>query len=142
MTNDGEKEFKSAWECANTGNHSEAIKLFQTAADMGHTGAMVELGHYYLDGIHIEKDYEKATFWYSQAAEKGNPQGDSFLGWCYEHGYGVHKALDMALFHYWHATETGEECATASFERLTSDIKVYADNGDVSAIQLLQPYTV
>ena len=49
------------------------------------------LGNCYQNEVGIEKDLEKAFYWYQKAAENGNKYAQYNLGRCYENGKGVKK---------------------------------------------------
>ncbi len=68
---------------------SAAVTLYKKAASQGYADSMLELGLLYSGGyehfgVKIEKDFEKAFFWYSKAAKAGNHLGYAKLAELYE----------------------------------------------------------
>jgi TPR repeat protein len=56
-------------------NAIEAFRLFQLAADQGHTGARIMLGSMYAEGIGTKRDLEAAYMWLSAASLAGDQRG-------------------------------------------------------------------
>ena len=50
---------------------------------------MEELGCLYVEGKHVEADYDQAVRWLKPAAERGFALAQAELGYCYVMGYGV-----------------------------------------------------
>jgi hypothetical protein len=50
----------------------KAVCYFTKAAGKGHANAQLDLGSCYMDGRGVEKDWEKAKFWFGKAAEQKN----------------------------------------------------------------------
>ena len=48
-----------------------------------------QLGHKYFDGKEVDRNYEKALFWYHKAANSGDESAIMMLGLCYENGLGT-----------------------------------------------------
>ncbi len=70
------------------GQTEEAAELFTKAAEMGDSGAMVELGEMYSSGEGVTEDDAKALNWFKRAAEAGNVSGMVSLGGIYLLGGG------------------------------------------------------
>ncbi len=70
------------------GKSAEAAALFQQAADLGGTAAMVELGESFRSGEGVEQDAGKAMHWFRRAADAGNSSAMVFLGAMYLLGEG------------------------------------------------------
>ncbi len=62
------------------GQTEEAATLFARSAEMGDSGAMVELGEMYSSGEGVTEDEGKAFNWFKRAAEAGNVAGMVALG--------------------------------------------------------------
>ena len=56
---------------------STALKYIKKAADLGHQGALYDMGRFYEIGRGVEKDIKKATFYYKRAATLGKLQATS-----------------------------------------------------------------
>ncbi|MFC1835415.1 tetratricopeptide repeat protein [Thermodesulfobacteriota bacterium] len=70
-------------------NHREAVKWYRRAADLGHIGAQLGLGHAYARGQGCAQDYKQAALWYRKAAEQGFAEAQASLGLLYQQGLGV-----------------------------------------------------
>ena len=64
------------------------IKYGIIAGNLGNADAMVSVGIAYRGGVGIEKDSEKAIFWFSKAAEMGNADAIICLNEVYHELYG------------------------------------------------------
>lgn len=62
------------------GQTEQAATLFARSAEMGDSGAMVEIGEMYSSGEGISEDETKAFSWFKRAAEAGNVSGMVALG--------------------------------------------------------------
>ncbi|WP_067620778.1 caspase family protein, partial [Dissulfuribacter thermophilus] len=89
----------------------QAIGQVKKEAGRGDVEAMFLLGSAYADGLGIEKDYEKAVYWFRKAAEKGEPLAMNNLGFMYENGLGVSQDYAKAFYWYQKAAEKGEPLA-------------------------------
>ena len=74
------------------------------------------LGVCYAYGYFVEKDMEKAAYWFKNAAHKGLSLAQFNLGNCYYHGYGVTE--DRKLAYYWYKRADEQELSIAK-EMLT-----------------------
>lgn len=73
-------------------DYKTAFDLFSRAAALGDETAMYQLGRFYLKGIHVEQDYEKAAEWFQKAVENGDGCfAELSLAKCYYAGRGVPK---------------------------------------------------
>ena len=61
----------------------------------------------YENGEDIEKDLEKAIYWYNKAAKNGNEKAQYNLGRCYSSGLGVEKDEFKAFEYYRKSVEKG-----------------------------------
>lgn len=67
-----------------------ALELWQKAAAFAHPWAFARLGDRYLNGYGgLDKNYEEAVRWLTQASDRGNHWAMLNLGRCYENGWGV-----------------------------------------------------
>jgi TPR repeat protein len=63
---------------------SEANRLLRRAAAAGSAGAMVRLGHHYLSGTGVSKDYAESYALFLQASALGNADADVGLGYLHQ----------------------------------------------------------
>lgn len=77
----------------------KAIELFEEAAELKNTTAMVNLGNIYEDDIYdfVLQDYDKAFHWYSKAADLGDPKGWFNVANMYHYGRGVEQNYEKAF---------------------------------------------
>ena len=69
---------------------------------------LCQLGHTYLRGISVAKDFEEAERWYLMAAKKGSSEAQNALGNFYYKGISVSQDYTKALEWYRKAIETDE----------------------------------
>jgi serine/threonine-protein kinase len=65
------------------GHLEDAASLFEQAAQLGNTSAMVDLGECYSSGDGVPQDENKALEWFKKAAEAGSTAGMVSLGGMY-----------------------------------------------------------
>ncbi len=67
----------------------EAIDWLNSAAERGHTGAMIQLGKLYRSGMGTPQNYALAARWLGEAARAGNAEGMVEFGRLHRSGVGV-----------------------------------------------------
>ena len=98
-------------ELLDKGKSGTSYESFFDLAKSGDIDAQTMLGEMYLEGIIVEKDYEKAFFWLAKAANKDNVKAQYLLGTMYENGLHVAKNLDRAVSWYKKAAKSGDVLA-------------------------------
>jgi len=68
------------WEA---GNLRSAFRLFLAAAKAGDSGAQVNLGNFYSDGIGVRPNRDAAMHWYRRAYRQGDSGGANNIGVLY-----------------------------------------------------------
>lgn len=103
-------------------NDDDALssKLLTYAAELGSEQAQLELGHDYLEGVNVQRDYKKSAFWFGQAASSNSAFGLYFYGKCFELGWGCKQSLEQATTHYKKSAMLGNELAIKRLRHLTS----------------------
>ena len=96
-----------AWDCIDKENYSEAIKLFEKAAEEGAVEAYCELGNLYHQGKGIEKDYHRAFDYYLKGAKAGDPYCMNNLSMCYFWGHGTETDVQKSAFYNEKAAKAG-----------------------------------
>lgn len=76
-------------------------------AEQGDVKAQYDLGFRFEMGIDVDKNYEKALYWYKKAAEQGLASAQYSLGYLYEEGLGVAQSYEKAHEWYVKANEQG-----------------------------------
>ena len=87
-------------------------------AENGDQNAMERAAMAYLNGDGVEKDGEKAAFWFRKLAEAGSPAGMFNYGLFCAKGYGVKRDFAEAAKWMRKADEAGDEDAAALVEKL------------------------
>lgn len=62
--------------------------------------AECQVGYFYLDGIGVEKDFDKALLWTTRVAEHGDRDGQCNLAYIYENGLCGEADLEKAKYWY------------------------------------------
>lgn len=69
-------------------------------AEQGYPLAECQVGYFYLKGLGVEPDLEKAFYWTQRAAEHGDWDGQYNLASFYKDGVGVER--DLAQARHWY----------------------------------------
>ena len=92
-------------------DYAEAAKLFQQAAEAGHTGAEYYLAVLYEKGKGVPKDTAAALRWYQQSAMNGHIEAAMALGNLYGDGLAVERDRLAAFVWYSVAAAHGHKVA-------------------------------
>ena len=113
-----EAEFRLGVEFSRGKYYQDAILWLTKAATQGHALAQSLLGHMYLTGEQIPKDYAKALMWLTKAAEQGNVDAQVAVAYMYQDGLGVAKDRHAAKSWYQKAAAQGDADAKKELRRL------------------------
>ena len=94
-----------------SGNYSEAVKLFTPLAQQGNPFAQFKLAVIYRKGQGVQQDYQEALKWNRRAAEQGFAKAQNNLGAMYANGHGVTQDYKEAVKWYRLAAEQGYDIA-------------------------------
>ncbi|CAB4437970.1 unnamed protein product [Rhizophagus irregularis] len=83
----------------------------QVAANNGSIVAMHNLGHHYINGVGVKKDYNRAFKLFKQSAEGGCSNGIIMLGHCYKNGIGIKIDVRKAFELYQKSADLGNMTA-------------------------------
>jgi TPR repeat protein len=83
-----------------TQEYDKCFKGHLALAEKGYPLAECQVGYFYLEGLGIEKDFERAFYWTHRAAEHGDRDAQYNLASFYESETGVKR--DMELAEYWY----------------------------------------
>ena len=83
-----EELFDKACEFSNKNKYSEAIPLYEKAAELGHDVAISSLAYLYIEGKEIDPNYEKGLKYLHKSVNNGNPFSINYLGTLYLEGRG------------------------------------------------------
>jgi anti-anti-sigma regulatory factor len=98
--------------------YSQALALFEQAAQQGHVEAKFYLGLSYAHGYGVDKDHVTAVYWLRQAAEQAHAGGQYNLGVMYGNGYGVSKDYVQAAQWFHKAAQQGNAGGQASLGKM------------------------
>jgi TPR repeat protein len=104
---------------------AEAAKLFQRAADRGHSGAQYYLGMIYEKGAGVTKDVATALNWYRQAATNGYAEASVTLGNFYSDG--LEGKQDYAEAFVWYGVAAAQGNRLAEVFRKSMQRKLTAE---------------
>lgn len=79
------------------GDIKKGLAAYEQAVKDGDTIAASLLGYQYYEGETVERDYEKAFYWYSRAVVKGYPHTYFGVARCYLYGAGVPRNVKKAV---------------------------------------------
>ncbi|EXX55092.1 uncharacterized protein OCT59_023509 [Rhizophagus irregularis] len=88
-------------------NKLNAFKLYHKAAELENSAAQFDLANIYIDGIDINKNYDKALELSKILAKKEYPGGINLLGYCYDMGIGTEVDTQKAFELYEKAANLG-----------------------------------
>ena len=92
-------------------DHSQAARLYKSAAKKGISDAMVSYGGLFTRGDGVKKNYNTAKYWFEKAANLNDANGFYSLGVLYQNGLGVKKDLQKARFYWKKSSDLGNELA-------------------------------
>ena len=102
------------------GQHVLTTEQTLSLARKGNTEAQVQLGIAYEHGEGIDKDANKAVYWYCRAAKKGSVEAQSNLAWMYANGRGVERNEAIAVRWFKKAAKAGDAYSKQMLSRLDS----------------------
>lgn len=76
-------------------------------AQAGDSKAQNDVAAYYREGYGVQRDYQKAIYWYRKSAAQGDPVGLYGLGQCYAMGIGVSQNSQIAAGYILSAAQKG-----------------------------------
>lgn len=97
---DSKAEFAEGVRAHDGGNHTEAVRRFRVAAELGNADAQYNLGVLCAKGQGVPQDYKEAVRWLDLAAESGHTDAQYTLGSYYNQGLGVPQDSNRAAY-YW-----------------------------------------
>lgn len=81
-------------------NINEGISIMKKLANEGNYEAQFCLARFYWDGQYLNKNNEKAIFWYTKTAENGHPFAQLWLGNNYMNGTKTEVDYQKAVYWY------------------------------------------
>lgn len=81
--------YNKALKAFKNGSYEEAVRGYTIAAEMGHSGAIANLGYCYQNGYGCKRDLKRALAYYRRAVMYGKSSARFNLGLCYMTNSGV-----------------------------------------------------
>lgn len=91
-------------------------------AEQGYPLAECQIGYFYLHGLGIERDLEKAFYWTKRAAQHGDWDGQYNLATFYEDAIGTQQDLGQAAYWFRQAALQGHKLAIEACKARKIDI--------------------
>lgn len=88
-------------------DYAKAFTLYQRAARLGHSRAMLNTGLMLSEGQGTDTNHAEAANWLRRAADDGVPDGQYSVGVVYMQGRGVEKSYEDALYWFSQAARNG-----------------------------------
>ena len=107
-----------AYKLRSEGKHLEAFTLCEGLAALGHARALFCVGNIFWRGLDMERDFDKARYYFEKAAEQKHTGALNNLGQMYELGDGVEKNGERAAELYLAASNAGGDVACVASQNL------------------------
>lgn len=121
------------------GDYKTAYRLWLPLAKNNNTEAQNYLGiHHYL-GLGVDRDLDRAKYWYEKAAKSGYPDAQYNLGQMYENGQSVKQDFLIAYMWFHAANEQGNANARKHMKSISEEHKLFP-NQMRYAQELAKPY--
>ncbi len=102
-------DMDKAFNAEQAGDFETAYVEYLADAEAGNTKAMVMIGLYYAQGLHVEKDQEKSNEWMAKAAALGDPTAELNMAIGYKIGLANLQKDDTIAFKWFmSAAEKGQ----------------------------------
>jgi TPR repeat protein len=92
-------------------DYASAFDQFKNLAEKEYSPAESNLGAMYAEGLGVEKDAQKAVFWWRKAAKENDPKAVYNLAMAYSDGKGVDKDDKQAVYWFRKAAYMGSNFA-------------------------------
>ncbi len=107
----------------NTQQYEKCFEGHMVLAQQGYPLAECQIGYFYLEGLGVEKNLDKAVEWTQKAADHGDWDGQYNLAWFYEEGIGLERDMAQAIFWYRKAALQGHDLAIEKCAQLGVALK-------------------
>ena len=102
----------------NNKQYDECFAGYLPLAEQGYPLAECQVGYFYLEGLGVDKDLEKAFYWTERAANHGDRDGQSNLAWFYEEGVFVDANLEKAKHWYKVSAQLMQEISVINYTKV------------------------
>lgn len=102
-------DMETAHKANDEGNYRLAFGEYLNEAKAGNTEAMIMVGLYYSDGLHVSRNEEKANEWMLKAAELGDPIAQRNMAIGYKFGIGSLAKDEEKAFQWFEAAAKQNE---------------------------------
>lgn len=111
VSESSEQFYSQGVEAYRTGDHADAVRWWEAAAERGHWRAQYNLGSAFAAGVGVTIDYRQAAYWWGLAAGQGITDAQYNLGVLYYEGRGVAQDLPEAVTWWQRAALAGDPAA-------------------------------
>jgi TPR repeat protein len=111
VSESSEQFYSQGVEAYRTGDHADAVRWWEAAAERGHWRAQYNLGSAFAAGVGVTIDYRQAAYWWGLAAGQGITDAQYNLGVLYYEGRGVAQNLPEAVSWWQRAALAGDPAA-------------------------------
>ncbi len=101
-----------------TEQYEKCFQGYCPLAEKGYPLAECQVGYFYMEGLGVEKDEEKALYWTKRAAEHGDRDGQYNLAECCRKGVGTEPDIEQAKYWYLRAAKQDHDLAIEKCEEL------------------------
>ena len=84
------------------------IRNLEELAKNGNANIQYNLGVIFANGRDVEKDLERAAYWFNQSSLNGNANAQYKLGYMYEKGLGDEKNIEKTVKYFLLAAQRGD----------------------------------
>lgn len=102
-----EDQYQEGIQYLNFNDYEKGYEILKPLAEQGHARAQTQIGHLYHAGQGVERDYDRARYWYRQAADRGDARAQFHLAKLYFEGRGVPQDYRRAWRWFREAGERG-----------------------------------
>lgn len=103
--------------------YDSAFYWYSKAASLGENLSMRQLAHFYIEGLFVQKDFNKGWKWLEQAAKINKGLANLDMGDIYRYGTGVKINKVKALEYYKAAAKEGLKVAEMNVKELEKELK-------------------
>ena len=101
--------------------YEKASQVWLELSESGHAQAQYDLGVMLHNGLGLDKDHERALYWFEKAASQDHADAENYIGAIYMTGNGAVQDIEKALLYLKKAMEHGNENARDSYAELLAE---------------------
>ena len=110
-TSEQQVEFDQGTRAYDAENYKEAYEIWLPLAREDDLAAQRNIAHLFHHGLGVEKDLDRAFYWYERAADAGLASAQANIGILYLTGEGTDKDAEKAAYYLYRAARAGHTVA-------------------------------